>query len=45
MSAEGLQGAYCNPYGYVYETITIHKTMGLRLENAPPSTEFSWFPG
>lgn len=45
MSAEGLQGTYCNVYGYVYETITIHKAIGLRLQNTPPSIEYSWFPG
>ncbi|XP_034232877.1 protein cereblon isoform X2 [Thrips palmi] len=45
MSVEGMQGTYCNVYGYVYETVTIHKATGLRLQNAPPSTEFSWFPG
>lgn len=45
MSAEGLQGTYCNVYGYVYETITIHKATGLRLQNTQPSTEYSWFPG
>lgn len=37
---------YCNPAGYIHETLTVHKT----LENAAkivdrPSTEFSWFPG
>lgn len=45
MSAEGLQGTYCNLYGYVYETITIYKATGLQLQNVPPSTNASWFPG
>lgn len=45
MSAEGMQATYCNVYGYVYETVTIHKARGMRLQNAAPSTDYSWFPG
>ncbi|XP_026283490.1 protein cereblon isoform X1 [Frankliniella occidentalis] len=45
MSAEGLQGTYVNPHGFVHDTITIRKANGIVLQNQPPSTEFSWFPG
>lgn len=46
MSKQGIQTSYCNPAGYVHETLTIYKTK----ENSTftidrPSTEFSWFPG
>ncbi|KAK3914097.1 Protein cereblon [Frankliniella fusca] len=45
MSAEGLQGTYVNSHGFVHDTITIRKATGVLLQNRPPSTEFSWFPG
>lgn len=46
MNKQGVQTSYCNPAGYVHETLTIYKTK----ENSTftidrPSTEFSWFPG
>ncbi|XP_058449602.1 protein cereblon-like [Malaya genurostris] len=46
MSKQGVQTSYCNPSGYVHETLTIYKTK----ENSTfvvdrPSTAFSWFPG
>ncbi|XP_062557219.1 protein cereblon-like [Armigeres subalbatus] len=46
MNKQGVQTSYCNPSGYVHETLTIYKTK----ENSTftvdrPSTEFSWFPG
>lgn len=44
MSKEGPQGAYVNPLGHVHETLTVHRTDGLRT-TTPPTTEFSWFPG
>jgi len=44
MALEGPMGAYVNPGGYVHETLTIHKAMGLRLIGWP-SVENSWFPG
>lgn len=45
MSAEGPQGTYVNPGGFVHETLTLHKAQGLRCLNEEPSTEYSWFPG
>lgn len=45
MSAEGPQGTYVNPGGYVHETLTLHKAQGLRCLTDEPSTEYSWFPG
>ncbi|XP_055534026.1 protein cereblon-like [Wyeomyia smithii] len=46
MSKQGVQTSYCNPSGFVHETLTIYKTK----ENSTfsvdrPTTEFSWFPG
>lgn len=37
---------YCNPAGYIHETLTVHKTIddSARIVERP-STEFSWFPG
>ncbi|XP_063702361.1 protein cereblon [Culicoides brevitarsis] len=45
MSKQG-QSLFCNPHGYVHETVTFTKI----IENSSyvvdrPSTEFSWFPG
>ncbi|XP_069693339.1 protein cereblon isoform X2 [Periplaneta americana] len=45
MSVEGPQGTYVNPGGFVHETLTLHKAVGLRCVNEDPSTEYSWFPG
>ncbi|XP_008558965.1 protein cereblon isoform X2 [Microplitis demolitor] len=45
MNEEGVQSAYCNPAGAIHETITLHKAQSLVLDNAPASTEYSWFPG
>lgn len=45
MNEEGVQSAYCNPAGAIHETITLHKAQSLVLDNAPPSSEYSWFPG
>ncbi|EAT43509.1 AAEL005067-PA [Aedes aegypti] len=46
MNKQGVQTSYCNPSGYVHDTLTIYKTK----ENSTftvdrPSTEYSWFPG
>lgn len=46
MAKGNVNANYCNPAGYIHETLTVHKT----LENSTtlvdrPSTEFSWFPG
>ncbi|XP_044598142.1 protein cereblon isoform X1 [Cotesia glomerata] len=45
MNEEGVQSAYCNPAGAIHETITLHKAQSLVLDNTPPSSEYSWFPG
>lgn len=46
MAKGNVNANYCNPAGYIHETLTVHKT----LENSTrlvdrPSSEFSWFPG
>lgn len=46
MAKGNVNANYCNPAGYIHETLTVHKVH----ENAArivdrPSTEFSWFPG
>ncbi|XP_058811690.1 protein cereblon-like isoform X2 [Topomyia yanbarensis] len=46
MSKQGVQTSYCNPSGYVHETLTIYKTKDNSTFTVDrPSTEFSWFPG
>jgi cereblon len=45
MSAEGPQGTYVNPGGYVHETLTLLKAQGLKCHDEEPSTDYSWFPG
>ncbi|XP_055587848.1 protein cereblon-like [Uranotaenia lowii] len=46
MSKQGIQTSYCNPQGFVHETLTIYKTKDDSTFNVDrPSTEFSWFPG
>lgn len=46
MSKQGIQTSYCNPSGYVHETLTIYKTKEHSTFTVDrPSTEFSWFPG
>jgi cereblon len=44
MSKDGVQSNYCNPGGYVYETVTVSKATNFTLIG-PPSAQFSWFPG
>ncbi|KAK5637964.1 hypothetical protein RI129_012259 [Pyrocoelia pectoralis] len=44
MSKDGVQSNYCNPGGYVYETVTVVKAKNFNLVGNP-SNEFSWFPG
>lgn len=44
MSAEGPQGTYVNPGGYLHETLTLYKVKRITTSGSP-STEFSWFPG
>ncbi|XP_049294794.1 protein cereblon [Anopheles funestus] len=46
MSKQGVQTSYCNPSGYVHDTLTVHKTKeNSTLPVERPSTNFSWFPG
>ncbi|XP_058119897.1 protein cereblon isoform X2 [Anopheles coustani] len=46
MSKQGVQTSYCNPSGYVHDTLTVHKTKeDSTITVGPPSAEFSWFPG
>lgn len=47
MAKGNLNANYCNPAGYIHETLTVHKTIheeALRIVDRP-SSEFSWFPG
>ena len=44
MSKDGVQSNYCNPGGYVYETVTVSKATNFNLIGSP-SAQFSWFPG
>lgn len=46
MAKGNVNANYCNPAGYIHETLTVHKTLdqAVRLVDRP-STEFSWFPG
>ena len=37
--------AYLNPGGIIHETLTVYKLKNFILAKAPPSEEFSWFPG
>uniref|UniRef100_A0A182SR45 Protein cereblon n=1 Tax=Anopheles maculatus TaxID=74869 RepID=A0A182SR45_9DIPT len=46
MSKQGVQTSYCNPAGYVHDTLTVHKTKeNSTLPVERPSTNYSWFPG
>lgn len=46
MSKNGVQSNYCNPAGYIHETVTVYKIIDNSLDMVQrPSTEFSWFPG
>lgn len=46
MARGNVNANYCNPAGYIHETLTVHKTIddSARIVDRP-STEFSWFPG
>ncbi|XP_077983750.1 protein cereblon-like [Glandiceps talaboti] len=44
MSLDGPMAAYVNPGGYVHDTLTCYRALGLSLIGRP-STENSWFPG
>lgn len=46
MAKGNVNANYCNPAGYIHETLTVHKTSEDALVIVDrPSTEFSWFPG
>lgn len=44
MSAEGPQGTYVNPGGYVHELITVKKVKNV-FTSGYPEKNYSWFPG
>lgn len=46
MAKGNVNANYCNPAGYIHETLTVQKTLdnAVRMVDRP-STEFSWFPG
>ncbi|XP_017775050.1 PREDICTED: protein cereblon, partial [Nicrophorus vespilloides] len=44
MSKDGVQSNYCNPFGIVYETLTVTECENVSLEGYP-SKKFTWFPG
>lgn len=46
MAKGNVNANYCNPAGYIHETLTVHKIVddSARIVERP-STEFSWFPG
>lgn len=46
MAKGNVNANYCNPAGYIHETLTVHKTFETSLRMVDrASTEFSWFPG
>lgn len=46
MAKGNVNANYCNPAGYIHETLTVHKTLDDAAKIVDrPSTEFSWFPG
>lgn len=46
MAKGNVNANYCNPAGYIHETLTLNKTFETALRMVDkPSTEFSWFPG
>lgn len=46
ISKGNVNANYCNPAGYIHETLTVNKIFdnSLRMVDKP-SSEFSWFPG
>lgn len=46
MAKGNVNANYCNPAGYIHETLTVNKTLeeSVRIFDRP-STDFSWFPG
>uniref|UniRef100_A0A1Q3G4B2 Putative atp-dependent protease pil n=1 Tax=Culex tarsalis TaxID=7177 RepID=A0A1Q3G4B2_CULTA len=46
MSQQGIAGSYCNPSGFVHETLTVNRTIAKSTRTTTKaSTDFSWFPG
>ncbi|EAT43511.1 AAEL005058-PA [Aedes aegypti] len=46
MSKHGVSGSYCNPSGFVHETLTVYRVVPQSTRTTTkPSTDFSWFPG
>ncbi|XP_058811692.1 protein cereblon-like [Topomyia yanbarensis] len=46
MSKQGVSISYCNPSGFVHETLTVYRTVEKTTRTtSKPSTDFSWFPG
>lgn len=46
MAKGNVNANYCNPAGYIHETLTVHKTADTAVKMVDrASTEFSWFPG
>ncbi|XP_055587816.1 protein cereblon-like [Uranotaenia lowii] len=46
MSKQGVSSSYCNPSGFVHETLTVYRTVVRTVRTSTkPSTDFSWFPG
>lgn len=46
MSKDTVSTNFCNPGGYIHETLTVNKTFDSAVRMVDkPSSEFSWFPG
>ncbi|CRL05180.1 CLUMA_CG018056, isoform A [Clunio marinus] len=47
MAKGNVNANYCNPAGYIHETLTVHKTLAesTNTNEARPCEDFSWFPG
>ncbi|KAL9692904.1 hypothetical protein quinque_012189 [Culex quinquefasciatus] len=46
MSKQGVAGSYCNPSGFVHETLTVYRTIAKTTRTTTKgSKDFSWFPG
>lgn len=46
MAKGNVNANYCNPAGYIHETLTVYKTLDDAAKIIDrPSTDFSWFPG
>lgn len=46
MAKGNVNANYCNPAGYIHETLTVNKTVEKSVSMVDrPSTDFSWFPG